>query len=79
MWYQGLRVQVPSIAPPPGAATGGDGGVCMDLGYGVLLPLGLFTGLAFGLAVGQPSAGAVIGLGLGAALGALMSIIRPRR
>lgn len=50
----------------------------MQQGYGVLLPVGLFTGLALGLAAGQPSAGAVIGLGSGAALGLLMTWLRPR-
>ena len=40
-------------------------------GYGVLLMVGLFCGLAAGIALGQPSAGTVIGLGIGglAALG----------
>jgi hypothetical protein len=37
-------------------------------GFGILLPVGLFTGLGFGLALGEPSAGAVIGLASGALL-----------
>jgi len=42
-----------------------------DNGYGILLMVGLFCGLAAGIVMGQPSAGTVIGLGIGglAALG----------
>jgi len=42
-----------------------------DSGYGILLMIGLFCGLAGGIAMGQASAGTVIGLGVGglAALG----------
>lgn len=36
-----------------------------ERGFGVLLMLGLFGGLAVGLFLGQPSAGTIIGLGLG--------------
>lgn len=39
-----------------------------DRGYGILLMLGLFCGLAGGLALGQASAGTVIGLGVGGLL-----------
>jgi len=36
-----------------------------DSGYGFMLMIGLFCGLAVGIAVGEPSAGTVIGLGIG--------------
>lgn len=36
-----------------------------DRGYGILLMVGLFCGLAVGIALGQASAGTVIGLGIG--------------
>lgn len=81
MWYQGLRVQVPSIAPSAGIAAlkpGRKRKPHMQLGYGILLPLGLFVGLAIGLALGQPSAGAVIGFFAGAALGLVLTLRKPR-
>ncbi len=87
MWYQGLRVQVPSIAPAVGlarrsgngnwpAVRGQMGHGMFERGYGILLPLGLILGVGVGLAAGEPSAGAVIGLGLGAGLALLLALVR---
>jgi len=49
-----------------------------DSGYGVLLMIGLFGGLAVGIAIGQASAGTIVGLGLGG-LAALGLRFFPRR
>lgn len=80
MWYQGLRVQVPSVAPLSAALRPAHADRLKHhpmtddpapqppqqaRGYGVLMALGILLGIIFGLFIGEPSAGAAGGLALG--------------
>lgn len=47
-----------------------------EKGYGIIVVVGLFGGLAIGIAAGQPSAGVVIGGGIGLLAAVILSILR---